>query len=88
MWPCILSGFCTQVVLYGCYLASFPGPAQLSVTCSTEKWQKAERGLGTRLAVIGNAIHTQTKQNKLSAFEMFGIAGFQIRLSGMISFVR
>ena len=30
-------------------LASFPGPAQLSVACSTNKRRKAGRGLGTRL---------------------------------------
>ena len=40
------------------------------------------------MAVIGNAIHTRAKQNKLSAFQMFGIAGFQIRLSRMFSFVK
>ena len=30
-------------------LASFPGPVQLFVACSTEKRRKAGRGLGTRL---------------------------------------
>ena len=30
-------------------VASFPGPAQLSIACSTEKRRKAGRGLGTRL---------------------------------------
>ena len=68
---------CTVWVL----LASFLGPAQLSVTCSTEEQRKAERGLGTRLADIGNANHTRTKQKQ--AFQMFGIARFQVRLSGM-----
>ena len=35
------------------YLASFPGPAQLSIASSTLKWErrKAERGLGTRLGL-------------------------------------
>ena len=27
--------------LTGCRIASFPGPTQLSVTCSTEKWERA-----------------------------------------------
>ena len=50
---------CTVWVLFR--LVPRPHPA---VTCSTEKQRKAERGLGMRLADIGNAIHTRTKQEQ------------------------
>ena len=44
-----LGDMSSQVTLY--LIASFPGPAQLSVTFPYCKWRKAGPGLGTRLTL-------------------------------------
>ena len=40
------------------YLASFPGPAQLSVACSTASDGKLGEGLGTRLSFTSERVQT------------------------------
>ena len=39
--PCNLVANLGEVAAFGTYLASFPGPAQLSVACSMVKWERA-----------------------------------------------
>ena len=44
-------------------LASFPGPAQLSVACSMKR-RKAGRGLGTRLVIASIFAHATSQKNE------------------------